>query len=949
MTRRLPLLLLTATALALASSSHAAEPLHAKIDKLLAAKPLGTTAKRSTDAEFLRRTYLNLTGTIPTSAVARKFLDDKSPDKRAKLIDRLLNSPQHVRHMTDFFDVMFTERHGAKFVSTADWRKYLYDSLAADKPYNQLAREILAGDSSDPKTRPGARLYFDRNAEVNQLTRDVGRIFFGKDLQCAQCHNHPLVDNYFQADYYGLYAALNRTYIHTNKAKKLTVLAEKAEGQTAGFKSVFTNISGRTLPRIPGGAQLTEPVFARGLGYKPAKDGLPAPPKYSRRERLANEATDGKNRAFNRNIVNRLWKQMLGRGLVEPVDFLHPDNPPSHPELMNLLTKEFVAMKFQVKPFLREIALTEVYQRSFEPPAELKFDAAKLTSHIAKLQAEQKRLDAVRANAERLVIKLEKELAPLKAAAEKIEGELSKADAAIAAAEKKAAPSRKALAAAKSRLASSEALLISLNAALAKTTEVAKKLPKDKEIAAALKTFNDKAAQTNSQIPGLKKAVADKEKAAKPFEDKITAAQHAAGPIIAKLTAARAKLVPVDQKLAAATKQWKANQTALNGVTRRLEYAQHLAKLTRAKHSLATSRGQLAAYTKQQTEQTKKLAALTKQFEQQQAAVNELTKQKTAADAALQTAKTQLAENQSLATTLAEALKQANAAKAKLPKDAALAKAVGTLKSKHAAYQKQVPAAAKDVTAKEAAVKTTDGKLAAAKKQLQPLLAMKAAVAKLESDIATTQSNITSHQAAITELRDKISKTMTARFAVRPLQPLTPEQLTWSLMQATGYAGRIRQSEINALVAKNKQANPKYAIPTDPKAQRAFDTQIERAVYNKLKGNIGAFVNLFGAGSGQPQHEFFSTVDQALFLSNGGQIRGWLSPSGTNLTARLLKLKDANAIAEELYLSILTRRPTQTEIKDVADYLKTRDKDRPAALQELAWGLLTSAEFRFNH
>ena len=121
------------------------------------------------------------------------------------------------------------------------------------------------------------------------------------------------------------------------------------------------------------------------------------------------------------------------------------------------------------------------------------------------------------------------------------------------------------------------------------------------------------------------------------------------------------------------------------------------------------------------------------------------------------------------------------------------------------------------------------------------------------------------------------------------------------------------------------------------------------ATIGKLKGNVTEFVKLFGAGAGQPQHEFFATVDQSLFFANGGQVRGWLIPSGGNLTDRLMKTEDSKALAEELYLSLLTRLPTAEETTDVAAYLAANKDKKNEAVQELAWALLTSTEFRFNH
>jgi hypothetical protein len=117
-----------------------------------------------------------------------------------------------------------------------------------------------------------------------------------------------------------------------------------------------------------------------------------------------------------------------------------------------------------------------------------------------------------------------------------------------------------------------------------------------------------------------------------------------------------------------------------------------------------------------------------------------------------------------------------------------------------------------------------------------------------------------------------------------------------------------------------------------------------------LAGNLGVFITTFGGPPGQPEgQDFQATLDQVLFLTNGKLVRGWLVPRAGNLADRLGQLQDPNAVAEELYLSVLTRRPSKEEQNEVADYLKSRPKERPDALQELVLALLTSAEFRFNH
>ncbi len=154
-------------------------------------------------------------------------------------------------------------------------------------------------------------------------------------------------------------------------------------------------------------------------------------------------------------------------------------------------------------------------------------------------------------------------------------------------------------------------------------------------------------------------------------------------------------------------------------------------------------------------------------------------------------------------------------------------------------------------------------------------------------------------------------------------------------------------AELQKKRLSKKPAHPADASSTAQSAPPAG--QIEWQTDLKLRGPIQQFVALFGAGAGQPQRGFFATVDQALFFDNGGQVRGWVAPSAGNLSDRLLKIKDARLLAEELYLSVLTRRPSDEESAEIDRYLAARSNDRSAAVQEAVWALLTSSEFRFNH
>jgi len=360
------LLLLTPTLLL------ADAPLHERIDA-----QIGGDGPLTDDAAFLRRVSLDLTGVIPTADQARAFVADESPNKRETLIDQLLASPRYARRMQYVFDVMLMERRADKHVKQQQWRDYLHASFAENKPWDVLTTELLTADGADPATRPAAKFILDRELKPEEVVRDLGRVFLGRDFQCAQCHDHPNVNDYLQRHYYGLAAFLNRSYLFKDPKTKLTSIGEKAEG-VVEFTSVFTQESGKTPPRMLDQSPLNDPEL-EGEAYKvkPAKN-VRSIPVHSRRLQLAAAMTDPANTAFSQNIVNRLWAVMLGRGFVEPVDMWHSDNPPTHPELLEELAAAFQEQHYDIKFLLREIALSQTYQRSSQlsggdPPTEESF------------------------------------------------------------------------------------------------------------------------------------------------------------------------------------------------------------------------------------------------------------------------------------------------------------------------------------------------------------------------------------------------------------------------------------------------------------------------------------------------------------------------------------------------------------------------------------------------
>jgi len=359
-----------------------ADPLHARMDALIEAggKPVSAPAD---DGEFLRRAYLDLAGTVPDAKAVRAFLDGKDVASRAKLIDTLLASPEHPARMADLFHVHLMERMG----DNAAWSAYLRDVFAKNRPWDEVSREMLAG-------KGGASFWMTKRLEnygqnpVDHaaLARDVGRLFLGKDLRCAQCHDHLFIRDYKQADFQGLFAFVQNAYLSTGQ------LGEKPVTARTEFISVFGS-KGRQLtgPRVPGGMEVVVPVFEKGKEWltppEPRKKVIGVP-RFSPLAEMARDVPASP--AFARNFVNRLWWALMGRGIVHPLDLHHAGNPPSHPALLDLLAKEFVEHKHDVRWLLREIALTRAYQRSSRLPEGAKADPAGFRTALEKrLSAEQ--------------------------------------------------------------------------------------------------------------------------------------------------------------------------------------------------------------------------------------------------------------------------------------------------------------------------------------------------------------------------------------------------------------------------------------------------------------------------------------------------------------------------------------------------------------------------------
>ena len=332
-----------------------ADQLAAHIDKLIAVRLKAEKADaspRASDEEFLRRASLDITGKIPTADRAAAFLDSKESNKRTKLIDELLDSKDYGRHMADVWQALLLPRNSDNRRLMQYYPhlvKWLDEKFNANAPWDKMANDILTATGAVEKNGPV--VYWLANPTADVVTDNVGKLFLGVQLQCAQCHNHPFTE-WKQAEYWGMAAFFMKVRPEGNPK------AAAKNGESIRISESNAKRGKRNM--LPESAKILPPKF---LGGVQAKVGATAP----LRPVLAGWLTSPQNPFFAKAMVNRVWAQMFGRGLVNPVDDIHDHNPASHPDLLADLTGQFVASGFDVKHLIRAICNSETYQRSSKP------------------------------------------------------------------------------------------------------------------------------------------------------------------------------------------------------------------------------------------------------------------------------------------------------------------------------------------------------------------------------------------------------------------------------------------------------------------------------------------------------------------------------------------------------------------------------------------------------
>jgi Protein of unknown function (DUF1549)/Protein of unknown function (DUF1553) len=327
-------------------------------------------------ATLLRRLMLDLAGRIPTAAESRAFVTSTDPEKIVRLVDRLLASPGFVRHQTTELDTMLMAGNRGSL------RDYLVRAVGENRSWDRIFRELMLPDQTDPIGKVAAEFLRARVKDTDRLTAEVSSTFFGVNISCAQCHDHPLVLDWKQDHFYGMKAFFDRTLLNGNA--KGAFLAERGFG-TSRFKTTegverparMMFLTGRKAAEAEAGRDATkdEQKQDKERLQKAQKDKVPpSPPRFSARAKLVEIALAPEDREFfARAVVNRIWSRLFGRGLVTPLDQMHSANPPSHPELLDWLARDTIAHGYDLRRLIRGLVLSRAYGRDSrweagEPP-----------------------------------------------------------------------------------------------------------------------------------------------------------------------------------------------------------------------------------------------------------------------------------------------------------------------------------------------------------------------------------------------------------------------------------------------------------------------------------------------------------------------------------------------------------------------------------------------------
>ena len=323
------------------------------------------------DEKFLRRVYADIIGRLPTAVEARRFLESNEMDRRERLVDELLDSPDYAEHWGNkWVDLLRPNPYRVGIKAVMNYDQWIRQQFRENRPYDQFVRELITAQGSTWDNGP-VTFYRDRRSP-DELTTMVSQLFLGVRLECAKCHHHPF-ERWGQDDFYSFAAFFSEL------GRKGTGLSPPISG---GEEMFFDD---KVKPvKHPLTQAVMEPKYLYGGTESPQEN-----PEQSLRENLADWLASADNPYFSQVQVNRIWADLMGRGLVEPVDDLRVTNPASNQPLLDELASQFVASGFDQKFVIRSIVLSNVYRLSSSPTESNRADYRNYSRHYRKrLRAE---------------------------------------------------------------------------------------------------------------------------------------------------------------------------------------------------------------------------------------------------------------------------------------------------------------------------------------------------------------------------------------------------------------------------------------------------------------------------------------------------------------------------------------------------------------------------------
>ena len=349
-------------------------------------KDLGLVpSELSEDSSFIRRIFLDLTGSLPTPSQVNGFMSDKDAKKRDKLIDQLLESTEYSYYFANkWADILRVKRgkdgnSGLRAQGTFAFHNWIREAIATDRHYDEFVRDILGATGDETKNPP--TVWYKDLQNPEQFVDDTAQVFLGLRIACANCHHHPY-EKWGQDDYWGMAAFFGRI-----GKKQIPTPGSTANQQGQNnLQMIYTKATGAVNNKRTGQVARTKPLDGEPRDFTADEDP---------RVKLADWMVDPKNPFFAKAVANRYWAHFFGRGIVDPLDDMRVTNPPSNPELLDALAKNLIENKYSLKSLIKTIVKSRTYQLSSVPNDFNKHDKQAYARYYPKRLGAEVLLDAL--------------------------------------------------------------------------------------------------------------------------------------------------------------------------------------------------------------------------------------------------------------------------------------------------------------------------------------------------------------------------------------------------------------------------------------------------------------------------------------------------------------------------------------------------------------------------